>query len=133
MTRRPPRSTRTDTLFPYTTLCRSARRRGAPGNEARHRLLAAALRLVDQELCRLLLGVAADLADHDDRPGRLVRQEKLEHADEIGAVDRIAADADRRGLAQPEVRGLENRFIGKGAGAGEDADDALGQDAQEGG
>src|SRR3546814_16673127 len=24
MTRRPPRSTRTDTLFPYTTLCRSA-------------------------------------------------------------------------------------------------------------
>src|SRR3546814_15512340 len=28
MIRRPPRSTRTDTLFPYTTLCRSA---AAPG------------------------------------------------------------------------------------------------------
>src|SRR3546814_5222091 len=27
MVRRPPRSTRTDTLFPYTTLCRSARLR----------------------------------------------------------------------------------------------------------
>src|SRR3546814_16568032 len=27
MIRRPPRSTRTDTLFPYTTLCRSARNR----------------------------------------------------------------------------------------------------------
>src|SRR3546814_13422050 len=26
MLRRPPRSTRTDTLFPYTTLCRSGRR-----------------------------------------------------------------------------------------------------------
>src|SRR3546814_15220577 len=26
MIRRPPRSTRTDTLFPYTTLCRSAHR-----------------------------------------------------------------------------------------------------------
>src|SRR3546814_14478008 len=26
MIRRPPRSTRTDTLFPYTTLCRSIRR-----------------------------------------------------------------------------------------------------------
>src|SRR3546814_5192118 len=26
MIRRPPRSTRTDTLFPYTTLCRSQRR-----------------------------------------------------------------------------------------------------------
>src|SRR3546814_2297265 len=29
MIRRPPRSTRTDTLFPYTTLFRSARRRAA--------------------------------------------------------------------------------------------------------
>src|SRR3546814_584623 len=29
MIRRPPRSTRTDTLFPYTTLFRSPRRRGA--------------------------------------------------------------------------------------------------------
>src|SRR3546814_16150250 len=29
MIRRPPRSTRTDTLFPYTTLFRSCRRRGA--------------------------------------------------------------------------------------------------------
>src|SRR3546814_3038588 len=28
MIRRPPRSTRTDTLFPYTTLCRSAAGRG---------------------------------------------------------------------------------------------------------
>src|SRR3546814_2042420 len=38
MVRRPPRSTRTDTLFPYTTLFRSARvaaalpRRGPPGH-----------------------------------------------------------------------------------------------------
>src|SRR3546814_12873145 len=30
MIRRPPRSTRTDTLFPYTTLFRSAGRRAAP-------------------------------------------------------------------------------------------------------
>src|SRR3546814_2464443 len=29
MLRRPPRSTRTDTLFPYTTLCRSAAARPA--------------------------------------------------------------------------------------------------------
>src|SRR3546814_20262065 len=29
MIRRPPRSTRTDTLFPYTTLCRSVRSGGA--------------------------------------------------------------------------------------------------------
>src|SRR3546814_18922385 len=31
MIRRPPRSTRTDTLFPYTTLFRSARPPGSPG------------------------------------------------------------------------------------------------------
>src|SRR3546814_6903396 len=30
MIRRPPRSTRSDTLFPYTTLFRSRRRQGAP-------------------------------------------------------------------------------------------------------
>src|SRR3546814_13209321 len=34
MSRRPPRSTRTDTLFPYTTLFRSVRRRDHP--ERRH-------------------------------------------------------------------------------------------------
>src|SRR3546814_1062441 len=34
MIRRPPRSTRTDTLFPYTTLFRS--RRGARGESPRH-------------------------------------------------------------------------------------------------
>src|SRR3546814_19541704 len=48
MIRRPPRSTRTDTLFPYTTLFRSAVRRqlqherdrqGAAGPWARHRQL----------------------------------------------------------------------------------------------
>src|SRR3546814_2203190 len=32
MIRRPPRSTRTDTLFPYTTLVRSASKRPPPAN-----------------------------------------------------------------------------------------------------
>src|SRR3546814_11432374 len=35
MIRRPPRSTRTDTLFPYTTLFRSSRRRSAEHQEPR--------------------------------------------------------------------------------------------------
>src|SRR3546814_17496989 len=35
MIRRPPRSTRTDTLFPYTTLFRSARQ-GLSGPDGRH-------------------------------------------------------------------------------------------------
>src|SRR3546814_12626264 len=40
MIRRPPRSTRTDTLFPYTTLFRSTRRIARPEEEEEeHRLL----------------------------------------------------------------------------------------------
>src|SRR3546814_18257814 len=37
MIRRPPRSTRTDTLFPYTTLFRSVRRLEGPGDDGRRR------------------------------------------------------------------------------------------------
>src|SRR3546814_4917047 len=36
MIRRPPRSTRTDTLFPYTTLFRSAPGHAGPGHHPRH-------------------------------------------------------------------------------------------------
>src|SRR3546814_4099930 len=36
MIRRPPRATRTDTLFPYTTLCRSAMAAVAGAMEAAH-------------------------------------------------------------------------------------------------
>src|SRR3546814_3675912 len=37
MIRRPPRSTRTDTLFPYTTLFRSDGREGLHGDQEAHR------------------------------------------------------------------------------------------------
>src|SRR3546814_17797736 len=40
MIRRPPRSTRTDTLFPYTPLFRSQRHRRRDRGEAHHALLA---------------------------------------------------------------------------------------------
>src|SRR3546814_4876991 len=49
MIRRPPRSTRTDTLFPYTTLFRSGRR-------ARHRPRRAGRRLLRNERARHLRG-----------------------------------------------------------------------------
>src|SRR3546814_7314750 len=57
MIRRPPRSTRTDTLFPYTTLFRS------------HRGQARDLRLEDEAHLHQLVG-AGGLADH--REARLV-------------------------------------------------------------
>src|SRR3546814_3122766 len=55
MIRRPPRSTRTDTLFPYTTLCRSVQRRRR------------ALRL----RARRLLPGPGPLRDPDQLPARL--------------------------------------------------------------
>ena len=78
--------------------------RGAAGDEADGRLLAAALRLVGQELRRILLGRAADLADHDDRFRLRVGEEEFQHGDELGALDGVAADADRGGLAEAFAR-----------------------------
>src|SRR3546814_17605557 len=56
MIRRPPRSTRTDTLIPYTTLFRSGRRRGL-------------IRLRIQRLVVRQRGVAAAVFDDDQRRG----------------------------------------------------------------
>src|SRR5687768_4592968 len=95
----------------------AARRRGAAGDEADGRLAAAGPGLVLQEHSGVLLGRAADLADHDDRLRLRVGEEQFEHVDEIGAVDRIAADADRGRLPEPGVGGLEHRFVGERAGA----------------
>ncbi len=56
--------------------------------------------------------------------GLRIGEEHLQHVDELGALHRIAADADRRGLAEAFARGLEHRFIGQRAGARHDADRA---------
>ena len=52
------------------------------------------------ELGRPLLGVAADLADHHDQLGLGVGLVHGEDVDEVGADDRVAADADDRGVAR---------------------------------
>src|SRR3546814_4261272 len=49
MIRRPPRSTRTDTLFPYTTLFRSPARRSYPPHSRRWRRLRPGTDPVDRE------------------------------------------------------------------------------------
>src|SRR3546814_4517754 len=78
MCRRPPRSTRTDTLFPYTTLFRSAvgpLRRCVPHagreGEARPRSLALGRETADAQHFRLVHsqpGAAAGAVLHADRP-----------------------------------------------------------------
>src|SRR5580693_3263938 len=99
-----------------------ARRRSAPGDEADHGLLAAALGFVFQKLRGILFRRAADLADHDQGLGRLIGKKHFQHLDEVSALYGIAADADRGGLAEPFPRGLEHRLVGQRAGARDDAD-----------
>src|SRR3546814_15945144 len=98
MVRRPPRSTRTDTLFPYTTLFRSA--------EA---LLAAAL---SATLARVLLGILAPAPDQR----RLRQREGLGDvalAGDEAQLDEIHARAAR---ALPDLLGaLVHAFEGIGA------------------
>src|SRR3546814_7759767 len=82
MRRRPPRSTRTDTLFPYTTLFRS-HQQFAPGDQMARPLERPATRR----------GSALQILHHSDLPrkGRryLVRSE--EHTSELQSLMRISS------------------------------------------
>src|SRR3546814_18141154 len=77
MIRRPPRSTRTDTLFPYTTLFRSS------GLLTCHRPIASRMLDVDEECCQIgRIGKTCDLAAHrtDQKALRLLgRLIDIEH------------------------------------------------------
>src|SRR3546814_20124319 len=66
MIRRPPRSTRTDTLFPYTTLFRSHDRQ-------RPRATAGTARRADRLLLRLLVALWLSRRAQDRRGGPAVR------------------------------------------------------------
>src|SRR3546814_11556161 len=71
MIRRPPRSTRTDTLFPYTTLFRSAEPwQACPRRRAPHR--------------------PRDLADHPVTGRRGERDRSEEHTSELQSLMRIS-------------------------------------------
>uniref|UniRef100_A0A0N5A4I4 NAD-specific glutamate dehydrogenase n=1 Tax=Parastrongyloides trichosuri TaxID=131310 RepID=A0A0N5A4I4_PARTI len=102
--------------------------RRAARDEAGHRLLTALLGFVDQELGGVFFSRAADFADHDDRLGFIVGEEHFQHVDELGALDRIAADTDSSRLAEAFVRGLEHCLIGQGAGTRYDTHLALLED-----
>src|SRR3546814_12874416 len=77
MVRRPPRSTRTDTLFPYTTLFRSVV--GLAGDDERRRVEALGLDIDDV--------VLADLERRD------VRLDAVDH--EVAVVDELTREIGR--------------------------------------
>ena len=69
--------------------------------------------MLGQELGGLLLGIAADLANHHDALGLFVFQENVQTINEIGAIERITANADAQGLAETGRRGLVNGLFNK--------------------
>src|SRR3546814_7967129 len=95
MIRRPPRSTRTDTLFPYTPLFRSARYYGAPAPNMSADLLrlgigykfqAQRLGGVKRSTKSLLRQIAA--TPNEDRTTKPMRSE--EHTSELQSLMRIS-------------------------------------------
>ena len=99
----------------------ASRRRGCPGDESGHRLLAVLL----DPLGRFLLGGAADFADHDDAVSFGVVVEHLDDIEVRSAVDRVAANAHAGGLADAAAGQLPDRLIGQRAAARNDADVSL--------
>src|SRR3546814_9507189 len=103
MIRRPPRSTRTDTLFPYTTLFRSSRDRRLIGLRAHprrhHRLLhrAVAADRAGDQAARLLVGEALAAREPGLEPVIAGRAAKIEHDHGSGGSDqRVEFALDRK-------------------------------------
>src|SRR3546814_10550560 len=100
MIRRPPRSTRTNTLFPYTTLFRSLLGRQAGdveriGDAAGEEVIADLFRDLDRDIDLRLVGRGAEVRGADEVGGaeqRIVRRRRLlrEH------VERRARRVDRK-------------------------------------
>ena len=103
---RPTRNQRTRVAHTF------AGRGGNARNEPDHRLLHVGL----APTRRLGFIRATNFANHDDRVRIRVVIEQLHDIDVFEPVDRVPADTDGAGLAQPDLGQLRHRFIGQGAG-----------------
>ena len=74
------------------------------------------------EIASVLFGRAADFADHNDALGFRVAEEHVQAVNEVGAVDRIAADADASRLTKTGRGGLSDRLVRQRTGTRYDAD-----------
>src|SRR3546814_17124510 len=101
MIRRPPRSTRTDTPFPYTTLFRSPRSRRAFLDHVRPQLLGLAparAQRVGRE--RTIIGAEAERGAIGEMAGRQIVAPRAQHPAqrlEAAGVDAVGPGADRKG------------------------------------
>src|SRR3546814_12466574 len=111
MIRRPPRSTRTDTLFPYTTLFRSADRTALDADFVRRAVFVAEQHLHRTRRARIGEArvepagavAAADLAIGEDVRRELVREGRI--VGEIVGVDAVVDDPrwHAGGQASPQL------------------------------
>src|SRR5581483_4846876 len=99
----------------------SSRRRGLAGDESHHRLFHVRL----DELRRSLFRVASNLSDHHHDLGLRIAVEQFERIHEIRSDDRIATDADRRGLPDVPRCQLVDRFVGQRPRPRDDSDRAF--------
>src|SRR3546814_16417026 len=109
MIRRPPRSTRTDTLFPYTTLFRSHRVRAQPGSLPGGTAMTTGIRLAIAGMGNCASSLVQGLsyykeADPSDRvPGLMHVVLAGYHIRDIELVAAFAVDANKVGLAAPNA------------------------------
>src|SRR3546814_19911595 len=113
MIRRPPRSTRTDTLFPYTTLFRSNEKIKAYRHHGDHLRI---LKEAGSELCQpikmiayLVGGMDGEQADWDAYPGTRATVEAEGYGE---FADRLRQEC--RGLWERREQRSEERRLGKG-------------------
>src|SRR3546814_3142024 len=86
MLRRPPRSTRTDTLFPYTTLFRSRE----PDPQAGSFYRSDHFSLAKKGVPMLYAGSEDDLVDGGEAAGKALRERSEEHTSELQSLMRIS-------------------------------------------
>src|SRR3546814_10874560 len=90
MIRRPPRSTRTDTRFPYTSLFRSPGRPGRRANQTPRQAIGPRNPTNGCSLLGDLVTVKVEVdPDHGDRCGRLQRRSE-EHTSELQSLMRTS-------------------------------------------
>src|SRR3546814_15423317 len=104
MIRRPPRSTRTDTLFPYTPLFRSFTRRRLLKGSAQAAAVAAATALMPPNVQKLLAaGVKRAPALHDIKHVVLLMQENRSFDHYFGMLPGVRGFGDRDALTLSKI------------------------------
>src|SRR3546814_12151229 len=116
MIRRPPRSTRTDTLFPYTTLFRSVVDLVCQEAGTVDVKLVAAVRDRGVPVEAVVEHRAAQAGGHVDRPLAVLRRLRADAADLVGGEDALGVDerpqlGDVDVSALPELRGRGTRCV----------------------